>query len=156
MVRYTPILLALLAMGTANAKPKDLPVSMTGDAPVAAQIQKVEAALVSEDYSEISLEDKSRVQQALGRIKLKMDGHTLVSDLSPQERTAVFNDQETINTVLNRAREDSRMVCRRERSTGSNMAQSVCMTVAQRRKAQEDGRAAMRNQQNFNNFQPGS
>lgn len=155
MLRYTPILLALLAMGSANAKPDKQPVTMTGDLPVAAQIQKVEGALVSEDYSEISLEDKSRVQQALGRIKLKMEGRTQVSELSPQDRTAVFNDQETINTILGRAHEDSRMVCRRERSTGSNMAQSVCMTVAQRRKAQENGRGVLRDHQSFNNFNPG-
>lgn len=155
MLRYTPILLALLAMGSANAKSDKKPVAMTGDLPVAAQIQKVEGALVSEDYSEISLEDKSRVQQALGRIKLKMEGRTQVSELSPQDRTAVFNDQETINTILGRAHEDSRMVCRRERSTGSNMAQSVCMTVAQRRKAQENGRGVLRDHQSFNNFNPG-
>lgn len=156
MRRIALIAVALIAIGSVEAKPKELPVTMTADAPVAEQIQKVESALHSESYSEISLEDKSRVQQALGRIKLKMEGHTLSSELSPQDRTAVFNDQEVVNTVMNRAKEDSRMICRRERSTGSNMAQSVCMTVAQRRKAEANGRAVLNNTQNFNNFQPGS
>lgn len=155
MYRVTLIVLALIMVGAAEAKPREQPVTMTADAPVAVQIQKVEAALNSESYSEISLEDKSRVQQALGRIKLKMEGHTLSSELSPQDRTAVFNDQELVNTVLSRAREDSRLICRRERSTGSNMAQNVCMTVAQRRKAEANGRALLNDHQRFNNFTPG-
>ncbi|MBS9727203.1 hypothetical protein, partial [Stutzerimonas stutzeri] len=63
--------------------------------------------------------------------------------------TAVFIAQEVHNTILTRARADSRMVCRRERSTGSNMPQSVCMTVAQRRKAQEDSRKVLNGIQSF-------
>jgi len=156
MRRIALVAVALLAAGAVQAKPNELPVTMTGDTPVAEQIQRVETALASESYSEISLEEKSRVQQALGRIRLKMEGHTLASELSPQDRTAVFNDQELVNTVMNRAKEDSRMVCRRERSTGSNMAQNVCMTVAQRRKAQENGRGVLNNTQKFNNFTPGN
>lgn len=154
MRRIALIAVALLAAGTVSAKPKELPVTMTSDAPVAEQIQRVEAALHSEHYSEISLEDKSRVQQALGRIKMKMEGRTVVSELSPQDRTAVFNDQEVVNTIMTQAKDDSRMVCRREKSTGSNMAQNVCMTVAQRRKATENGRSLLNDQQRVNNFSP--
>ena len=67
---------------------------------------------------------------------------------------ALINDQEVINPIMTRAHPDSRMVCRRERTTGSNMPQSVCLTVAQRRKAQEDSRKALNDSQRFNNYKP--
>lgn len=156
MRRVTVLALALVLVGAAQAKPKEVAVKMTADEPVAAQIARVETALGSEAYSEMTLDDKSRVQQALERIRIKMEGHELSSELVPQDRTQVFNDQEVVNTVMTRAREDSRMVCRRERSTGSNMQQSVCMTVAQRRKAEANGRALLNDHQRYNNLNPGS
>ena len=72
------------------------------NAPVAEQIRNVETAINSEDYSEIGLEDKSRVQQALGRIKIKMGDHERVEQVV-QDRTEIFNDQEVINTIMTRA-----------------------------------------------------
>lgn len=156
MRSYVVLALAVLVVGVAGAKPKEQEVKITADEPMAAQVQRVEAALRSEAYSEISLEDKGRVQQALGRIQQKMEGHVLTGELNAHDRTQVFNDQEVVNTIMTRAREDSRMVCRRERTTGSNMAQSVCMTVAQRRQAEANGRALLNDRQRLNNFQPGS
>ena len=119
------LMLSLGLAATVQAKAQKEAVRMDATTPVSEQIRRVETAIGSEDYSEIGLEDKSRVQQALNRIKVKMNGREIMS----------------------RAQADSRMVCRRERLTGSNMPQSVCMTVAQRRKAQEDSRQALTDQQ---------
>ncbi len=156
MQRMIPVALMLgLALATtAHARPEKAQVKFDANAPVAEQIRSVEAAINSEDYSEIGLEDKSRVQQALGRIKIKMGDHERIEQVSPQDRTQIFNDQEVINTIMTRAHADSRMVCRRERTTGSNMPQSVSLTVAQRRKAQEDSRKALNDNQRFNNYKP--
>ncbi|WP_409460406.1 hypothetical protein ACK1O1_15705 [Stenotrophomonas maltophilia] len=143
------LVLGLALATTAQAKSEKASVKLDGSAPVAEQLRNVETAINSDDYSEIGLEDKSRVQQAVGRIRDRMGEHERVEQLSPNDQTAVFNDQEVINTILTRARADSRMVCRRERSTGSNMPQSVCMTVAQRRKAQEDSRKVLNGIQSF-------
>ena len=55
--------------------------------PVSEQIRRVETAMGSEDYSEIGLEDKSRVQQALNRIRIKMNGREKVDELAPQSAT---------------------------------------------------------------------
>ncbi|MEG2803767.1 hypothetical protein [Stenotrophomonas sp.] len=155
MRRYTVFVLALLVVGSAHAKRGEEAVKMTESEPVAAQVDRIKAALNSEDYSEISQDDRARVQQALGRIQEKMDGHSLSSELNPTDRTAVFNDQELVNTVMGKAKEDSRLICRRERATGSNMQQSVCTTVAQRRRANENGRALLNEHQQFNNLNPG-
>lgn len=140
---------------TAHARAdKDGRVALDATAPVAEQIDAIEKAMRSDNYSEISLEQKSEVQQALGRIRLKMGDHQRVEELSPQARVEIFNDQERVNTILTQAHADSRMVCRRERSTGSNMPQRVCMTVAQRREALEAAHKTMRDSQSINNLQP--
>ncbi|HDS1105159.1 TPA: hypothetical protein QDZ64_000757 [Stenotrophomonas maltophilia] len=146
----TTMLALMLSLGlaaTVQAKAQKEAVRMDATTPVSEQIRRVETAMGSEDYSEIGLEDKSRVQQALNRIKVKMNGREKVDELAAQERTDVFNEQEIVNTIMSRAQADSRMICRRERLTGSNMPQSVCLTVAQRRKAQDDSRQALTDQQ---------
>ncbi len=141
------LMLSLGLVATVQARAQKDTVQMDSFTPVSEQIRRVETAMGSEDYSEIGLEDKSRVQQALNRIRIKMNGREKVDELAPQERNDLFNEQEIVNTIMTRAQADSRMICRRERLTGSNMPTSVCLTVAQRRKAQEDSRRALTDQQ---------
>ncbi|MCH1908532.1 hypothetical protein MKP15_07045 [Stenotrophomonas sp. Y6] len=96
-----------------------------------------------EVYSEISAENRARVVDALGRIDalLGTGGH---ANLPEKDKIAVFNDQDLVNTLLTQAREDSRLVCRRERPVGSNRPQNICITVAARRQARENGADALR------------
>ncbi|HUH90339.1 MAG TPA: hypothetical protein VLZ76_06750, partial [Lysobacter sp.] len=42
-----------------------------------------------------------------------------------------------LNQILARAADDSRLVCRRERPTGSKMPVNLCKTVAERRRVRE-------------------
>lgn len=63
-----------------------------------------------------------------------------IQSMSQERRVAVFNDQELVNGLLTRAREDSRLVCRREKTVGSNLPVSVCHTVAERRRQSDDSR----------------
>jgi len=135
--------LPLAAQAGADGKGRDAAVAITADAPVAEQLANVERALGSEAYSEISMEDKSRVQAAVTRIRNRMGERERIDQLPAQQRTEIFNDQEVVNTIMTRAKADSRMVCRRERATGSNMNKSVCMTVAQRREAMERAKNLM-------------
>ena len=96
-----------------------------------------------EVYSEISAENRMRVVDALGRIDalLGKGGHASLPD---KDKIEVFNDQDLVNTLLTQAREDSRLVCRRERPVGSNRPQNICITVAARRQARENGADALR------------
>ena len=52
------LMLSLGLVATVHAKAEKQGVRMDGGAPVAEQIRRVEAAIGSEDYSEIGLEDK--------------------------------------------------------------------------------------------------
>lgn len=145
MYRIGSIVLMLALAGSAHAlvaSSKDA-VQMGGAKPVSEQIREVELALASEKYSEVSLADKSAVQTSLNQIRTQMGDHERVEQLPPHAQVAIFNEQEKINTILTRAHADSRLVCRRERTVGSNMTTNHCMTVAQRRQAQDAARKNM-------------
>ncbi len=157
-LRIAALTLALGLASTAHAKidakpAKDSPlVQLDVKESVDEQLTRVEGALHSEHYSEISLEDKSKVQAALSRIRNRLGDHEQVEQVNPQARNDIYNDQELINNILSQAHADSRMVCRRERTTGSNRPQQVCMTVAQRREATENAKDALRNYNRVNPY----
>ncbi|MEL5920715.1 hypothetical protein AAGG60_21830, partial [Stenotrophomonas maltophilia] len=58
------------------------------------------------------------------------------------------NDQQVVNTGLTQAREDSRLICQREKPIGSNRTTTQCRTVAERarpkQRANQDLRPVMR------------
>lgn len=56
--------------------------------------------------------------------------------LNEDEWVKVYNAQEQINQIVKASAADERVVCRRERPTGSNRKRSVCMTVAEWRSRQ--------------------
>ncbi|MDV3467782.1 hypothetical protein RZA67_03425 [Stenotrophomonas sp. C3(2023)] len=133
----------LLATVPAHAARQGELVQMNGQHPVEPQVRAVEQALSTDDYSELSLEDRSKVRAALNRIRTVMGDKQTVAEINPGARVDVFNEQQLVNTLLTQAHADSRMVCRRERATGSNRLVSNCMTVAQRRKAAEDAKDSL-------------
>lgn len=144
--------LAGVAHAKIDSKPatEDALVQLDVKESVADQLFRVERALHSDQYGEIGLDDKSKVSAAIGRIRTNMGDRETVEQANPLARNDIFNDQELINNILSRAHADSRMVCRRERLTGSNRQTQVCMTVAQRRQAMEDSRDALRNYNRVN------
>ncbi|HEO8483418.1 TPA: hypothetical protein UMF72_001719 [Stenotrophomonas maltophilia] len=154
MYRITMIALLLGLSGAVSAKPEKTAIQMDGQAPVAEQVRRVEKALDDGEYSEISADDRAQVQQALARITQRMGDHRTLQELPPQVQAEVFNDQERINTVLVRAHEDIRQICQHTRTTGSNMPKSRCLTVAERRRIEEKGKALLNDQRTFNNFNP--
>ena len=111
------------------------------------QAKTIRVELASSDkYREITREDRALVTSTLDRMGTRIEEAGGVDRLAPQAMVDVFNDQEKVNAVLTRAREDSRMVCKRERKTGSNFTSNSCMTVAQRRRHSEASRDYLRRQ----------
>lgn len=122
---------------SASSKSSDA-VSVARDASFAEQRAKIEADLGDgTTYAEILPQNRDAVRQALDRMQAYLDGVDSVDALRDEARVAVFNDQEIVNTILTQAREDSRMVCRREVGTGTRMKKNDCATVAERRRARE-------------------
>lgn len=117
---------------------------MGGEKSVSEQIRDVELAMASEQYSELTLENRSAVQASLRQIQAQMGDYDRVEQVAPHKQVAIFNEQEKINTILTQSHADSRLVCRREKTVGSNFPKNVCMTVAQRRQAEEAARTNIR------------
>jgi phosphomevalonate kinase len=97
-----------------------------------------------EKYSEISQQQQRDVRSALDRITREIESNGSIDTLSAEQRLKVFNDQELVNTILTRAGEDSRLVCKREKSVSTRIASTQCLTVAQRRKLCEEAQDHMR------------
>jgi len=156
MYRVTMIALLLCLSGAAVAKTEKSALQMDRQAPVAGQIQQVEKALQAPEYAELSTDDRNQIQQALARITQRMGDRQRVDELPPQVQAQVFNDQERVNQLLARAHDDSRQVCTYQRTTGSNMPKGRCLTVAERRRIEEKGKALINDQRTFNNLNPAS
>lgn len=156
MYRITMIALLLCVSGAAVAKTEKSALQMDRQAPVAGQVQQVEKALQAPEYAELSADDRSQIQQALARITQRMGDRQRVDELPPRVQAQVFNDQERVNQLLARAHDDSRQVCTYQRTTGSNMPKGRCLTVAERRRIEEKGKALINDQRTFNNLNPAS
>ncbi len=83
-----------------------------------------------------------------------LQGKAYTTDLPEHDQVTVFNALESIEAILNNA-EDQRMVCERYKPTGSHRVKTLCMTVAQRRAAQEGAKSQIhyRDQQCLKNAQ---
>ena len=137
-------LIALVLAGSALASSEHKEVAFD-PATFTSQKEKLIDSLHSKTYYEISDENKAKVVEALNRMEDRLVGISAISELSETDKLAVFNDQELINTLLTQAAEDSRLICKREKKLGSNMPVNTCMTVAQRREAQQKAQEQMRN-----------
>lgn len=140
------VVLAMFSVSSAYAGQEKSKMPLQEGVPFSEQRDRIRADLrEGETYAEITAEDRSAVLTALERIDQKLMNRT-GPVLSESDKLAVFNDQELVNSLLVRAREDSRLICRRERPVGSNRPQNICISVAQRREARENARDLMHNQ----------
>lgn len=112
--------------------------------PIAEQLQQVEVLLNSERYAEITAAGRAEVRQAVSKITTTMAGRGSLDELNPAQRIEVLNQQEVINSTMNRAAADSRISCERHKPIGSNRPVRVCMSVAERRRAREKSELMMR------------
>jgi hypothetical protein len=89
---------------------------------------------LSEDtnYSEMSQTDRAEVVSALERISEKLPSGATITSLAAEEKHAVELDQTAINELVAKAYRDSRLVCTKEPTLGSNMIRRVCKTAAAR------------------------
>lgn len=141
------IALAAIALPSAEArKSKDLPsdasVDRTSWPDFRAYIEKEVRS--GDSLAEMSPEDRAEVGAILDRMGRLMDGVDDVSELHNDDRIKLFNEQDRLRVLLTQAESDSRMECRREKVTGSNMPRSICRTVAEWRRYREQGQEFVR------------
>lgn len=141
------LLAALLLVAPAHARKPTQSVQLDVQRPVAVQLSQVEAMLDDKAYSELGLEGRQRVADALGAIRLTLSGRSSARELDVEERTVLLAQQDIINTEMVRAHTDSRMICKRETGTGSRFASQVCRTAAQRRMSSQTATSILREAQ---------
>ncbi|KAF1698721.1 hypothetical protein CSC62_04005 [Pseudoxanthomonas jiangsuensis] len=94
-------------------------------------------------YAEISVDNRRNVRESLERISGLLGDRQRVEELPEHARIELINEQEKVNVLLGQAREDSRLVCTREKQIGSLRSVSKCATVAERRRAREASQQEM-------------
>jgi hypothetical protein len=78
----------------------------------------------------------ARLEQAQATLRRHLEGKGGMDELNEDERTAVFNAQEEVAALI-RGDESERVICRRERPTGSNIGIRTCRTIAEINQARE-------------------
>lgn len=133
----------LAAVAVAPAFAADQLINLQAAASPAAQLNEIRLALNTEDYSEITADDRRTVLDLIGRMERQV-GEGGVETLNEEHKVRLFNWQAQVNTILVGAAEDSRLVCRREQKVGTRMTTTQCATVAQRRKMREAAERELR------------
>ena len=135
---YRGVLLSALLLLAGSATASDTGTRVDVDNGFQAQRDTILKELGDgETYSEIETADREQVKAALSRISAALDRSGGVAQLDEQQKVEVFNDQELVNNILTKAGENSRLVCKRVKKTGSHMSSNQCMTVAARNRAME-------------------
>ena len=143
-MRLHNVLLVVVLWSAVLAAHASGPDAVNLKKPFADQANTVRKELSSgTKYSEISQEDRARVLHALTNIEAAIADQGDAHQLPPDRKVAVFNDQELINTILTKAREESRLICSREKSTGSHRSSANCQTVAERRRLRDQSERDM-------------
>jgi len=94
-------------------------------------------------YNEISYSDMKTVKHTLDLMSSTLEDVTDVNELTEGQRADLFNNQGLVNTILTMAENDSRMVCRRRGTLGTNFKTTTCETVRDRRQRQQADRHAI-------------
>lgn len=143
----------LLAVGVAQAKPKQKEAVFEPSKPLLEQVERIEAQLKDgETYSELSGDKRAEVREALSRLRGIAEQYPSEQSVPEKVKVQQFNEQDRVNVILTKAREDSRQICTREKTVGSNFATTRCMTVAERQRAKDNGQRALQDAQRTSHF----
>ena len=91
----------------------------------------------SDQYRDLQEVDRRELFKALERMEKTLTGIAAVDELDDRTRTQLYNDQELINNVLTQARDDSRMICKREKKVGTHRITNICITAGDRRRQRQ-------------------
>lgn len=93
-----------------------------------------------ERFAELDKSGREEVLEAFDRMQDVVDVAGSVGALDPDQKVAVFNDQELINEILTEAQRDSRITCKRNRTVNSRIKTSECHTFAEWERRRERAR----------------
>jgi hypothetical protein len=138
-----PVLWAMLAVGVAHAdKSKDIVKADTREAfaPVAAEVLKE----MNPDgrYAYVKPDEREKVEASLADMSKLFEQHESVEAMDKAAKVQLFNDQETVNSILT-LRDRDRLICERGAPTGSRIVTTTCHTYGELQAAQQASRKFM-------------
>lgn len=79
-------------------------------------------------YSDVTTSDRAKVDSQLDSMDKLFQEHPDVAQMTPEQKTRMFNSQEEVNAILAK-RDDQRLICRSEAPVGSHIPVRTCRTV---------------------------
>ena len=126
MIRVFIFSIFILFCAAAQAANKQAATISLAAGNVPQQIKTIESLLDSKEYSELSKENRVRLESQFDLL------------LSPDFETASGPDIEAnINQLLSKAFADSKLTCVYEKPVGTNLKKRVCTTAAAKERANE-------------------
>ena len=95
------------------------------------EIDRAIAMAKEGQYGKLQRGSEARLTAARATIGDLLQNVSNPRDLPPDQRIALFNAHEEINSIINK-QDKNRVVCTRERKTGSRLSTTECMTVGER------------------------
>ena len=95
------------------------------------------------DYSRFSPDDLAKMRRAQDHVFRVLDGVSSLDQLNTDQRTDLSNALDEIRATLAQ-NAGSRLVCYRERKTGSNLIEKRCETVEEREARARDSQEQLR------------
>ena len=138
---FSLLSLALAASTTAFASF----VSTNEDLPSLLDRQREIAAQAKGGNKNLSDEQKRLISEEQKKIYSLVDGKRTLDELAPDQRVQLVNSIEKINAAIEgtQVAEEKRVICRRERSIGSNMPMTRCVSRGQRDAERNNARNSM-------------
>lgn len=94
-------------------------------------------------YRGMSAAQQAELMRRQDKLFRTFEGKESAADLTEDQRMAAFNDLEWIEAALNKGEAGERMICRRERTVGSNRVTRICRTQEQMDAERERAREAL-------------
>lgn len=133
MAPRSALLFALWVLVPATAVATTPVVPREHDIPRLLELQDAIAAGVAHAEDALTPGQKHTIHAEQKRIRAIVEGKSSLDALTLEQRLQLVNAQERINAAMlgTRDAEEARLVCRRGRPTGSQLARLRCSTVGQ-------------------------
>jgi sulfur relay (sulfurtransferase) DsrF/TusC family protein len=95
------------------------------------------------EYTRFSDADIAKMERAQDKVFLMLDGVKSLDELKDNEKTDLSNALDEVKATL-LANEKNRLICHRERKTGTNLTSLHCETVGEREANAHDAQEQMR------------
>jgi hypothetical protein len=93
-------------------------------------------------YEFIKPDEKPKVDKALDEMTKLFDEHDTVAAMTQDQKVALYNAQETVNSILTLRNRD-RVICENKPPLGSHIPQTSCHTYAQEVEAHQGAQKMM-------------